>query len=37
VDWSGEADGLFSVVVSTEYAGSTSGKFYVFKDIPALI
>lgn len=36
VDWSGEADGLFTVVVSTEYAGSTSGKFYVFKDIPAL-
>ena len=37
VDWTGEADGLFTVVVSTEYAGSTSGKFYVFKDIPALI
>ncbi|MCB5253239.1 MAG: hypothetical protein WC111_01780 [Candidatus Cloacimonadaceae bacterium] len=34
VDWSGEADGLFSVVISTEFSGITAGKLYLFKDIP---
>jgi hypothetical protein len=34
VEWSGEADGLFSVVISTEFAGSTAGKVYLKKDIP---
>ena len=34
VDWSGEADGLFSVVISTEFSGITAGKIYLFKDIP---
>ena len=34
VDWSVEADGLFSVVVSTEFAGNTAGMVFVFKDIP---
>jgi len=34
VDWSGEADGLFSVVISTEFSGITSGKIYLLKDIP---
>ena len=35
VDWSGEADGLFSVVISTEFSGITNGKIFVLKDIPA--
>ena len=33
VDWSGEADGLFSVVISTEFSGATSNKIYLLKDI----
>lgn len=28
VDWSGEADGLWNVVISTEYSGATSGRIY---------
>lgn len=32
-DWSGEVDGLFAVVLSTEFAGTTNGKIYVYKDI----
>jgi hypothetical protein len=35
VDWSGETDGLFSVVLSTEFSGATSDRVYVYKDIPA--
>jgi len=35
VDWSGEADGLFNVVISTEFSGVTSNKIYLLKDIPA--
>lgn len=34
VDWSGEADGLFTVVISTEFFGVTAGKIYLFKDLP---
>ncbi len=34
VDWSGEADGLFSVVISTEFSGATSNKIFLLKDIP---
>lgn len=34
VDWSGEADGLFSVVISTEFSGITADKIYLLKDIP---
>lgn len=30
VDWSGEADGLFSVVISTTINGSTNGKVLAF-------
>ncbi len=33
-DWSGEVDGLFSVVISTEYSGSTDGRVFLYKDIP---
>lgn len=33
VDWSGEVDGLFSVVLTTEFSGTTDGKIYVYKDI----
>jgi len=35
VEWSGEADGLFTVVISTEFSGTTAGKIYLKKDIPA--
>ncbi|MCK9335908.1 MAG: hypothetical protein M0Q99_11435 [Candidatus Cloacimonetes bacterium] len=35
VDWSGEADGLWSVVISTEFSGSTNGKVYLLKGIAA--
>jgi hypothetical protein len=34
VDWSGEADGLFSVVISTEFSGITAGRIYLRTDIP---
>lgn len=34
VEWSGEADGLFTVVISTEFSGTTAGKVYLKKDIP---
>jgi len=33
VDWSGEADGLWTVVISTEFSGSTNGKVYLLKGI----
>lgn len=32
-EWSGEADGLFSMVISTEFSGSTKDKVFLFKDI----
>ncbi len=35
VGWSGEADGLFTVVISTEFSGVTSNKIFLLKDIPA--
>jgi len=35
VEWSGEADGLFSVIISTEYSGATKDRIFLFKDIPA--
>ena len=35
VDWSGEAGGLFNVVISTEFSGVTSNKIFLLKDIPA--
>jgi hypothetical protein len=35
VEWSGEADGMFSVVISTEYSGATKDRIFLFKDIPA--
>jgi hypothetical protein len=35
VDWSGEADGLFNVVISTEFSGVTSNKIFLLKDIHA--
>ncbi len=34
VDWSGEADGLFSVVISTEFSGITADKIFLRTDIP---
>ena len=34
VEWSGEADGMFSVVISTEYSGATKDRIFLFKDIP---
>ena len=34
VDWLGEADGLFSVVISTEFSEVTSNKIFLLKDIP---
>lgn len=34
VDWSGEADGLFTVVISTEFSGITAGKIFLYKDLP---
>lgn len=34
VDWSGEADGLFNVVISTEFSGATADRIQLFKDIP---
>ena len=33
VDWSGEADGLFNVIISTEFSGVTSQSIFLFKDI----
>lgn len=33
VEWSGEVDGLFTVVLATEFSGSTSGRVYLYKDI----
>lgn len=35
VDWSGEVDGLFTVVLTTEFSGTTDGKIYFLKDIVA--
>lgn len=36
-DWSGEVDGLFAVLISTEFSGITNGKIHVLKDIPVEI
>lgn len=33
VDWSGEADGLWTVVISTEFSGATAGKVYLVKGL----
>lgn len=33
VDWSGEADGLWGVTISTEWSGATVGKVYLAKDL----
>ncbi|MDP3115178.1 MAG: hypothetical protein Q8M98_10470 [Candidatus Cloacimonadaceae bacterium] len=33
IEWSGEADGLWSVVISTEYSGSSSGRVYLIKGL----
>lgn len=33
VDWSGEADGLWSVVISTEFSGSTVDKLFTIKGL----
>lgn len=33
VDWSAEADDLWTVVISTEFAGSTAGKVFVIKGL----
>ncbi len=34
VDWSGEVDGLFQVVISAEFHGTTTGKIYAVSGIP---
>jgi hypothetical protein len=34
-DWSSETDALFDVLLSTEFAGTTDTRIYVFKDISA--
>ena len=34
VDWSGEADGLYTQEVTTEFTGKTFEKIVFFKDIP---
>lgn len=36
VEWSGEVDGLFTVVLSTEFSGSTSERIFLYKDIPVV-
>lgn len=33
VDWAGEADGLFNVVISTEFSGATSDKVYLLRNL----
>lgn len=33
VDWSGEADGLYSVVISSEFSGNTNDKLFVGKGL----
>jgi len=33
VDWSGEADGLWTVVISTEFSGTTNGKVFLIKGL----
>lgn len=33
VDWSGEADGLYTVVISSEYSGNTANKLFVGKGL----
>jgi hypothetical protein len=35
VDWSGETDGLLTVVLNTEFSGNTKNRIVVLKDIPA--
>ncbi len=37
VDWSGEADGLYTQEVTTEFTGKTSGKVSFFNKIPATV
>lgn len=34
VDWSGEVDNILTVVISTEFTGSTDGKIYIIPEIP---
>lgn len=36
LEWSGESDGLYDLTLSTEFAGATDGRVYVYKDIPAV-
>jgi hypothetical protein len=33
VEWSAEVDGLYTFVLSTEFAGATTGKIYMYKDL----
>lgn len=33
VDWSGEADGLWTVVISTEFSGNSNGKVFLLKGL----
>lgn len=33
--WSGEVDGVFTVVLASEFGGTTNAKIKVYKDIPA--
>lgn len=33
VDWSGEADGLWTVIISTEFSGSSGGKVFLLKGL----
>lgn len=33
VEWSGETDGLYTVVLTTEFAGSTADRVFVYKDL----
>lgn len=33
VDWSGEADGLWTVVISTEFSGNTGGRVFLLKGL----
>lgn len=35
MDWSAETDGLYAIVLSTEFTGTTDKKIYAFKDLPA--
>ena len=35
MEWNGETDGLYNVVISTEFVGASKDRIYVYKDIPA--